>query len=158
MTVLLGWSLLLLGTVTPVESGPDWLQWGAPASCPDAESARDATQRRLGREVTISDVTVVATIERHDDEHQLELHITRDATVSTHQLTAQNCRTLAEATGLLVAVVIDPVATVHNMPSALPALPCSASGYPSSTVADEAGVPGVLIRMAGIDPPKMPPL
>ena len=44
------------------------------------------------------------------------------------------------------------------MPRARPASPFSAIGYPSRIVADEAGVPGVLMRTAGIDPPKIPPL
>src|SRR6056297_4019588 len=44
------------------------------------------------------------------------------------------------------------------MPSARPASPRSAIGWPSRMVAEEAGVPGVLIRIAGIEPPKMPPL
>lgn len=117
MTVLLGWSLALLGTVAPPDLESDWLRWEAPASCPDAESAKAATRRRLGREATNADVNVVATIERQGDEHQLELSITREATLRTHRLTAQDCRTLAEATGLLVAVGIDPVATVHNIPT-----------------------------------------
>lgn len=116
MTVFLLWSLALLGTAAPPDLEPDWLQWDAPASCPDAEFAKAATRRRLGREATNADANVVATIERHGDEHQLELHVTREATLRTHRLSAQDCRTLAEATGLLVAVGIDPVATVDNLP------------------------------------------
>ena len=46
---------------------------------------------------------------------------------------------------------------MHAVPSALPAFPCLVSSYPSSAVAAEAGVPGVWIRMAEIEPPKMAP-
>ena len=41
--------------------------------------------------------------------------------------------------------------------SALPARPCSVIWYPSIAVAADAGVPGVWMRMAEIDPPKMAP-
>ncbi len=112
LSVLLGWSLAV-----PPDTELDWLQWDAPASCPDEGFAKAATGRRLGREPTISDANVVATIERDGDEHRLELRITREEASRTHRLTAGDCRTLAEATGLLVAVEIDPVATVHHMPS-----------------------------------------
>ena len=38
-------------------------------------------------------------------------------------------------------------------PMARSALPARAIGYPSSTVAADCGVPGVLIRIAEIEPP-----
>jgi len=127
---ILGWSLAILGAVAPVEANPEWLQWDAVASCPDAEFAKRATELRLGREATASDATVVATIERHDDEHRLELQITRDATLDVHHLTSQDCRTLAEATGLLIAVSVDPVATARALPpvSLAAELPVSLAG------------------------------
>ena len=40
---------------------------------------------------------------------------------------------------------------------ALSGLPCRASGCPSSAVAAESGVPGVLIKIAGMAPPTVPP-
>ena len=42
---------------------------------------------------------------------------------------------------------------VVEMPIARPASPCRASGKPSSVEAAEAGVPGMLSRMALRDPP-----
>ena len=41
------------------------------------------------------------------------------------------------------------------IPKARPASPRSAIGCPSRSVADDAGVPGVLIRMAGMEPPSI---
>src|SRR6056300_351794 len=41
---------------------------------------------------------------------------------------------------------------------ALTPLPCCANGYPSSTVAAAAGVPGVFIKIAVIELPKRDPL
>jgi hypothetical protein len=46
---------------------------------------------------------------------------------------------------------------IVETPRALPALPCSQSGYPSRTVADAEGVPGVFSRIADIEPPYIPP-
>lgn len=43
------------------------------------------------------------------------------------------------------------------MESARPACPFWHIGYPSSSVAAAAGVPGAWMRMAEIDPPYMPP-
>lgn len=70
MTVLVGWLFGLLGMGAPPDLEPDWLQWRAPASCPDAELAKAATRRRLGREATSADTNVLATIELHGEEHQ----------------------------------------------------------------------------------------
>ncbi len=117
--MLAGWSLALAGA--SLDEGPAWLRWKAPAGCPDARYASDATERRLGREATSAEVTVVATIEGHDGEHRLDLQITRDATLHRHVLRASDCRTLADATGLLVAASIDPIATVRNTPPDAPA-------------------------------------
>ena len=46
----------------------------------------------------------------------------------------------------------------RDTPSAFPACPFRAIGYPSSTVAAAAGVPGTLSRMAAIEPPYMAPI
>ena len=43
-------------------------------------------------------------------------------------------------------------------PSALPALPCMAMGYPSNVVAIDAAVPGMFIKIAAIRPPEKPPM
>ena len=42
--------------------------------------------------------------------------------------------------------------------SALPLFPFFASGYPSNVVIMACGVPGMLNRMAGMEPPKLAPL
>jgi hypothetical protein len=44
------------------------------------------------------------------------------------------------------------------VPSALPAWPRSAMGAPSKRVATDEGVPGILIRIAEIKPPEIPPI
>ena len=46
---------------------------------------------------------------------------------------------------------------VVDMPIARPASPFWAMGYPSRVVMTAGGSPGRFIRMAAIDPPKMPP-
>jgi len=43
-------------------------------------------------------------------------------------------------------------------PNALPASPLSAMGPPSNTVAIEEAVPGILSRIAEINPPEIPPI
>ncbi|KAF5033981.1 hypothetical protein DSECCO2_601000 [anaerobic digester metagenome] len=42
---------------------------------------------------------------------------------------------------------------IVDRPSAISPLPCWAIGYPSNTVAPLAGVPGVLSKMAEMEPP-----
>ncbi len=44
------------------------------------------------------------------------------------------------------------------VPSAFPASPLSAIGFPSKQVATEEGVPGIFSRMAEIRPPEIPPM
>ena len=43
------------------------------------------------------------------------------------------------------------------MAKALPALPCCAIGYPSNDVATVPGIPGALIKIEDVDPPKTAP-
>ena len=46
---------------------------------------------------------------------------------------------------------------ITAVPKAFPAFPCTVSSYPSIAVAAAAGVPGVRISIADIDPPKIAP-
>ena len=43
-------------------------------------------------------------------------------------------------------------------PNALPGSPFFVMGYPSNTVATDAGVPGIPISVAVINPPDVPPI
>ena len=58
-----------------------------------------------------------------------------------------------------ISLKVSPV-TEENSASfvALSGFPWRASGCPSNAVAAESGVPGVLIKIAGIAPPTVPPL
>ena len=103
-----------------VEAPPtSWLEWNAPDTCPTAEYLEEATEARLGRAPEPGEVAVQADIEdRGADGLQLTLETTRQGQTDSHTMTAHDCMALADASALVVALSIDPVAVATNVRTA----------------------------------------
>lgn len=109
-------------TAAPVSGlAPDALRveihWDAPAECPDLSAVREHAERLLGQSLDAPRTQqIVARAKVHRNEAgnwELWLSLTANNRVAQETLIAKQCRALADATALKVALAIDPVATAH---------------------------------------------
>lgn len=104
---------------TVVPAPESWLQWDAPDSCPAAEYLDDATAARLGRPPEPGEVSARAKVEDRGSEGlALTLQTTRDGQTDSHSMTAHDCLALADASALIIALSIDPVAVATHVKTA----------------------------------------
>jgi hypothetical protein len=85
------------------------LTWSAPADCPSRAYVLDETQRLLGGPATphgVESVTVRAVV-KHDGGWSVSIETRSGLTARRRTLRAKTCRGLADATGLIVALMID---------------------------------------------------
>jgi hypothetical protein len=110
---------LLTSVSAPTEDDPDagsWLHWVAPLHCRDASSIEAAVRERLGREVEPGEIRVVARVEEQGSAGYALTLKTQTADVEDRrELTAHDCRALADATALIVALSIDAVAVAEHV-------------------------------------------
>ena len=107
-------TLLLVAGPGPEERA--WLQWSAPPQCPDTASLEESIADRLGREVAPGEIEVRGGIEDTAAAgYRLTLLTKTDAGEDRRELTAHDCRALADATALLVALTIDAVAVAQRV-------------------------------------------
>lgn len=96
-----------------------WVQWQAPASCPQVEVVYDAVARLLGRALVERDRTQVsaqARIEqRADGIFALELEVRSAGGTRSRGMLGRRCATLADAVALEVATALDPMAVVDGL-------------------------------------------
>ncbi|MEM9456363.1 MAG: hypothetical protein AAGF11_19430 [Myxococcota bacterium] len=90
--------------------GPGELRWSAPSGCPTPDELRDGIERRLGRELTPGEAQVDARVEPYQGGYRLTLRTTTGDLVDGRTLDADDCGALADATALIVALAVDPVA------------------------------------------------
>lgn len=101
------------------------LSWQAPAGCPDLASERAEIARRLGAAERPSTEPIVASGEiRHDPTagYVLSLRTQVGGTTGERVLTGQDCRQLADAAALILAMLINPEAAMEE-PAPAPAAP-----------------------------------
>lgn len=93
------------------------IRWQAPVACPAAPEVRRGIERRLGRTLAERDAEVDARVEPtgSDGGFRLVLRTTAAGVVDERTLEAVDCRVLADATALVVALAIDPVAVAEAM-------------------------------------------
>lgn len=77
--------------------GPE-VQWEAPASCPDAATARDAIAKDLDPD---AEVEVLALVTEEDGTLVAEVEVRTADGVSTRTLRSRDCGSLLDATGLI---------------------------------------------------------
>lgn len=88
------------------------IEWDAPPECPDADSVRGYAERLLGQPLDTpraQHVFAHATVRRSEAGNwQLKLSLTSNQHVAEETLVARLCTSLADATGLKVALATDP--------------------------------------------------
>src|SRR5690606_15890524 len=103
----------------PVESPkpsaePEVIGWSAPAGCPSGEELRRGMERRLGRTLAAGEAQAEGRVElREAGGYRLTLRTTVEGVTEERALEADDCRALADATALIVALAIDPVAVAE---------------------------------------------
>jgi hypothetical protein len=131
---VLAWVVAML-VVPPSEA--EWLRWRAPASCPDAARVHEAITARLGRELDATEIEVDAVVQdRGSNGLALTLRTTRAGIADARELTSGTCDALVDATALVVAVAIDPIAAVTTLQAIRAAEPA-----PEAPAIEEAFVP-----------------
>jgi len=113
--------------VAPADDLPLDLSWSAPAACPSAQAERDEVRRRVGRlEPAPSPERVVADVEIRaagTAGFELVLRTQVDGTTGERTLTGPDCRSLADAAALVLALLINPDALPKAGPPAEPTSP-----------------------------------
>lgn len=118
--------LALLGSALLSATSPDageaaWLEWNAPPQCPGSAALETSIAERLGRDVTPGEIEVRAHVEDAGASgYRLSLSTRTDAAEDRRELTAHDCRALADATALLVALTIDAVAVAQHVEAPQP--------------------------------------
>src|SRR5258708_2813475 len=95
------------------------LTWDAPPDCPDAATVRHAVERLLaGESDTSVHVDARATVARGDrGSLRVKLVTVREGRIGERTFEATSCRSLADATALIVALTIDPTPVAANQPA-----------------------------------------
>ena len=91
--------------------------WSAPASCPVQATVEASIAELAGRVPLTDEIRVQAQVEQRTDDWELRLTTTTGGTQTTREqvLHADSCESLADATALLVAVLMDPIATAGTL-------------------------------------------
>lgn len=93
------------------------IEWQAPSECPDSRSVKAHTERLLGQPLHAAPnqrVVARASVRRNEAGNwQLSLSLASNEQVAEETLVAKQCRALADATALKVALAIDPLATAR---------------------------------------------
>lgn len=106
-------SLLLASIIGGILLGPGVkLEWSAPAACPGEAEVLADVDRLLGARRLAVEVAVRAEITADRDGHAATVTIDQAA---ARQLRARECAALARAIALVIAVAVDPVATVEHV-------------------------------------------
>ncbi len=95
------------------------IQWEAPAECPDVNSVKLYAERLLGQPLETrrsQSVAAQAKVRRNDAGNwELRLSLSVGDRVEENTLVAKQCRALADATALKVALATDPIAVVESI-------------------------------------------
>lgn len=95
---------------------PEAIHWEAPVGCPAAPELRRGIERRLGRTLVQGEAAVDARVEvGAEGGYRLLLRTEVAGMMDARVLEADDCGALADATALVVALAIDPVAVVEAM-------------------------------------------
>jgi hypothetical protein len=125
----------------PPPHGQLLLEWNAPAECPSVEDLRAAVARLLGGKVELPPgrmVEVRATVTPGSTWH-VELEAGADAQKNRRALDSASCAELADATALIVALMIDANAVAASPPR--PASPPPAAPAAVAVPTERKAVP-----------------
>jgi hypothetical protein len=102
------------------------LTWEAPQGCPDLGTERAEISRRvgdIGRRVPSAPIAAEGTIQRDPSGYRLLLRTRVGDTRGERVLTGENCRELATAAALVLALLLNPEAAPSLDPEPAPAVP-----------------------------------
>ncbi len=95
---------------------PSSVHWTAPEGCPAADELRHGVERRLGRTLSPGEVDVDARVtEPASGGFRLALTTDVEGVHDERTLDADDCGALADATALIVALAVDPVAVADAL-------------------------------------------
>ncbi len=123
------------------------LEWQAPSECPTAAEVRASVARLLGGEVKLppgETVEVTAAVTAGQT-WRVDIATGAEAQRSRRSLESASCAELADATALLVALLID----AHAVAVSAPASPPPAAARPAATVAPQASATALRAGVLG---------
>ncbi|MCB9714904.1 MAG: hypothetical protein H6712_13640 [Myxococcales bacterium] len=97
---------------------PPMVQWTAPPTCPGPGWVHRGIERRLGRPLASGEVAVEGQVTATAEGFVLELHTAAGELSESRRLEATDCLALADATALVVALTVDPVAVAEVLAAA----------------------------------------
>ena len=150
-------SIAALALVLPTASGQSpafSLEWDAPPGCPDQGYVRGEVDRLVegGGAVPIH-VDARAQVQRAaDDRWRVHLVTLRNGATGERDLESTSCRSLADATALIVALTVDPErVAAHQAPQPVAPPPPADAGPP------ETAAPAATAAPPQPAPPRPPP-
>lgn len=104
------------GKPTVAEPSRTSIQWLAPTTCPAQVDVQAAITQLAGRAPRSGELTATAVVAQEASAWTLQLSVVHEASVFQQQLVASDCATLADATALVIAVLLDPIAAARAAP------------------------------------------
>jgi hypothetical protein len=155
--VLGSWSTRVV-LADPARPSTLTLDWQAPQECPSAADVRSEIERLLGGppQLPPGKPLSVHAVVRNDGVWRVSLGTTAGTKARKRELDADSCRGAAEATALIVALMVDPNAVAQPLPAPV-ASPASSgrlsgpTGGPSSSPSAIGGPDTEPPRAAGTD-------
>jgi hypothetical protein len=126
------------GRAADVPAGTFAFAWHAPEGCPSQEQVRSEIVRLLGGAIPMAareDLEVHATVE-HGVAWSVALTTRHAGRTGSRSIAAPSCQSVAEATALIIALMIDPdavAAHAQETEKQPPAAPYPDSGSPAAT-------------------------
>lgn len=99
------------------------LVWEAPAECPDIEQVRQRIDGLAPGMLEQARGRIEARIERVDERFEATIHIQNQAGESSRQFAGSECKLVADAAALVIAVTLAPIETASHLASHAPAAP-----------------------------------
>jgi hypothetical protein len=138
-------SVALPGAAGADEPGSFTLDWQAPAGCPAGEAVQAEVSRLLGGKIQVAqgrDIQARA-VATHAQTWSVAIETTLAGRPGQRSIEAASCPDLANATALIIALMIDPEAVAsHAAPAPQPAEPAPAPTQKSREVEFLAGLHG----------------
>lgn len=131
--IVVSWGLHAALGQTPSLS----LEWNAPPECPDQAYVRAMVEQLLGTGPRPAvQVQARAEVTRGENGRwDLQLFTTREGTTGERAVQAPSCRSLADATALIVALTVDPARADRRIAAgSAPSAPATASSTPTPTL------------------------
>ncbi len=147
MSSLLPHVVQALVVVGPTEAPPWSLEWTAPSACPsgaEVDGVIAGWRAQAPADAVTSGVRARAVVrEQAPEGFALELEIDADGIVTRHAVTAADCRALADATALQIAMALglDPGATTTTIPPPVASESATTPPVTTSTTSTPSSLP-----------------